>query len=96
MTRTIHLDDHLAPCDGVDFRDVEGAPVLFNVETGKYFGLEGVGVEIWQALDEGLTIGDTAERLVQSYDVPLANCQKDVLEFAQRLCGAGLLQVVES
>ncbi len=93
MTKMLHLDDRLIPCEGVDVRDVEGNSVLFNIVTGKYFGLEGVGADIWQSVDQGLTLAEIAETLAQSYEVPLADCQKDVLKFAQRLRDAKLVEV---
>ncbi len=95
MTRALRLDDRMRARDGVDLRNIEGTTVIFSIETGKYFGIEGVGIEIWQALDEGLTLGEVSGRLVRSYEVPVTACQEDVLQFAQSLCDRGLLELSE-
>jgi hypothetical protein len=44
---------------------VDGEVVIINLETGAYYGLDGPGVELWQALDAGTSV----DRLV---DIVLA------------------------
>ena len=45
-------------------RRVGDEAVLLNLESGIYFGLDGVGKRIWDSLNEGLTVRETAAIIV--------------------------------
>jgi hypothetical protein len=43
--------------------------VLLDLESGVYFGLDGVGKRIWESIGEGLSLGETAAVIVSEYEV---------------------------
>jgi hypothetical protein len=65
--------------------------VLLNLESGIYFGLDGVGQCIWDAVSEGKTLAETIDVIVAEYDVSEQQAQNNVLEFAANLVERGLL-----
>ena len=65
--------------------------VLLDLESGIYFGLDGVGKRIWESIGEGLTLGEITAIVVSEYEVAEATAQADVIEFARDLLERGLL-----
>ena len=65
--------------------------VLLDLESGVYFGLDGVGKRIWESIGEGLSLGETAAVIVSEYEVEEDQARADVTEFARDLVERGLL-----
>lgn len=65
--------------------------VLLNLETGLYFGLDGVGKRIWESIAEGINLEQVAAVIVNEYDVDEVQANTDVIEFASDLVERGLL-----
>jgi hypothetical protein len=72
-------------------RPVEDETVLLDLESGAYFGLDGVGQMIWESIGKGLTLGEAAANIVAEYDVNDAEALNDVIHFASELVARGLL-----
>ena len=72
-------------------RLVGNETVLLDLESGIYFGLDGVGKRIWESIGDGLTLGETAAAVVSEYEVDEGQAQADVIEFARDLVERGLL-----
>ena len=72
-------------------RLVEDETVLLDLESGIYFGLEGVGKLIWESIGAGLTLGETAGKVIAEYEVDAAKALDDVFDFAEDLVKRGLL-----
>lgn len=68
--------------------------VLLALDSGVYFGLEGVGVRVWEMLAGG---ADSARgiwsSLVAEYDVEPARCWGDVLRFLEEMHNRGLIRL---
>ena len=72
-------------------RLVDDDTVLLDLESGMYFGLDGVGKRIWDAVAEGRSIGEIAAIITAEYEVDEARAQADVVEFTSNLVERGLL-----
>ncbi len=72
-------------------RPVGEETVLLDLESGMYFGLDGVGKRIWESVGNGLTLGEIAAVIVSEFEVDDAKAQSDVFEFAGDLLQRGLL-----
>jgi Coenzyme PQQ synthesis protein D (PqqD) len=46
---------------------IDGEVVIIHLDTGCYYSLDGVGAIIWNWLDNGVSLGEAAKRLGQSY-----------------------------
>lgn len=73
--------------------DAEG--VLLNLETGEYFGLDEVGLEMWKALNAQRDIEAAREALVRQYDVTEDVLARDLDEFIAQLAERKLLLVAD-
>ena len=72
-------------------RLVDDDTVLLDLESGMYFGLDGVGKRIWDAVAEGRSIGEIAAIITAEYEVDEARARADVVEFTSNLVERGLL-----
>jgi hypothetical protein len=72
-------------------RLVDDDTVLLDLESGMYFGLDGVGKRIWDAVAEGRSIGEIAAIITAEYEVDEARAQADVVAFTSDLVERGLL-----
>ena len=66
--------------------------VLLDLESGIYFGLDGVGKRIWESLSDGKTLVETAAIIASEYDVDEARAETDLITFATELLERGLLR----
>ena len=72
-------------------RRVGDETVLLDLASGLYFGLDGVGQRIWQAVADGKKLSETVDIIVAEYNVDQNQATADVLQFASTLLERGLL-----
>lgn len=77
------------------FREVEGEAVLLNTQTGIYFGLEPIGVDIWKQLAAKKTFGAIVKKLIEDYEVDEKTCRDDLFRFTNHLEKNELIKVHE-
>ncbi len=65
--------------------DLAGEKVMVDFASGKYFLIKGVGNDIWDMIQEEITVGDIISGLLSEYDVSEEECEKSVLEFLGKL-----------
>jgi hypothetical protein len=68
---------------------------MLSLRDGTYYGLEGVGVEIWRMLQTPVTIPRIVAALVETYEVDAERCRSDVLTVIVTLVERGLVEVRE-
>jgi hypothetical protein len=74
-------------------REVGGEAILLNLATGTYFGLDGIGTEIWTVLSREGTVEAVTSALLTDYDVEEPRLRHDIEQFIQQLVHKGLLTV---
>ena len=87
----MNLDTILSIPPQVMSRLVDDETVLLDLESGMYFGLDGVGKRIWESIEKGNSLGKTVELIISEFEVDEAQAQKDVIDFASELVERGLL-----
>lgn len=85
------LDTRLSIPPQVMSRPVGDETVLLDLESGIYFGLDGVGKRIWESIDKGLTLRDTVDVIEAEYEVDKDKARADVIEFVRDLIERGLV-----
>jgi hypothetical protein len=73
--------------------ELEGNVVLLDLETGLYYGFEGVGARVWGLLQDRRRVAEIRDALVQEYDVEPERCERDLLKLLDRAAQAGLIEV---
>lgn len=74
-------------------RQVGDETVILDLSGGTYFGLDPVGARIWQLIGEGKTLAETCDILLDEYDVPCEQLERDVAELAEKLLAQKLISV---
>ena len=67
--------------------------LLLNVRTGRFHGLGGVALAVWEAIDGVRSLGDIQASIAARYDVDRATCFAEVAAFIDELRRAGLIDV---
>ena len=73
-------------------REVAGETVMLDLESGQYFGLDGVGRRIWELLTENPRSADAlADILAEEYDAPRETIKTDALALIEDLHARNLV-----
>ncbi len=65
--------------------DLSGEKVMIDFESGKYFMIKGSGNDIWELIQNDITVEEIIEKLLSEYDVSREECTKSVEEFLDKL-----------
>lgn len=79
------------------FAEAELGPeslALLDVEKGRYYGLDGTALRIWQLLETPTSLEAIGDALVGEYEVDRATCDREVAAFVSRLSDEGLISSV--
>ena len=79
------LDSKITIPKDVVFREIAGEAVILNLQTGKYFGLDEVGTQMWQALAKHAEIKLALEDLAAEYETTKDQLEHDLLELVDNL-----------
>jgi Coenzyme PQQ synthesis protein D (PqqD) len=74
---------------------VDGEGVLLNLKSESYFGLDEVGMRMWQVLTEKDSVKAAYETLLAEYDVEPDKLQKDLEELIDQLVEHGLVATTD-
>ncbi|MBQ9118873.1 MAG: PqqD family protein [Lachnospiraceae bacterium] len=65
--------------------DLAGEKVMIDFESGKYFMIKGSGNDIWDLIQNEITVGEIITHLLSEYEVSEEECEASVLAFLQRM-----------
>lgn len=71
----------------------DGEAVLLNTSSEQYFGLDEIGVEMWNALSSSHSIEDAYRALLDEYDVAPDQLRSDLERLVEDLAAHGLLEI---
>lgn len=71
--------------------DLSGEKVMVDFDSGKYFLIKGVGNDIWDFIQQEMTVGEIVSNLLNEYEVDEEFCKASVIEFLQDLKKSGLI-----
>lgn len=80
--------------DTVLSTDLQNEGVLLNLETGEYFGLDAVALDMWKALGESGSVEAARAVLLEQYDVTEETLARDLDELVAQLVERKLIQLV--
>jgi len=65
---------------------------ILDLERALYFGLQGVGVHIWDSLEQPRSVDDLCASVMSEFEVSEATCQADIVQILGRLEAEGLIE----
>ena len=80
--------------DSVLGQEVDGEMVLLDMNSENYFGLDIVATDIWNLFQEGKTLQETYEELLEIYDVDPDILFQDLESFIEDLLNHNLIKLV--
>ena len=72
---------------------IDDEVAILNLDRSLYFGLEGVGVQIWGALEKPRSVAELCDSLLEAFDVSRAQCEEDVIQLVSSLREEGLIEI---
>ena len=75
--------------------DLAGEVVILNLDSGKYFGLDGVGARIWNLIQAPRTVDELLEILLSETEVESERCEHELLTLLTGLAAEGLVEIKE-
>jgi hypothetical protein len=79
--------------EGQIWRNLDDEAVILDSNSGKYYGLNEVGVRIWELSQEPKSVLDIQNTLLTEYDVEPDRCERELLVLLQELADNGLIEV---
>ncbi len=74
--------------------NLDAEVAILSLDKSVYFGLKGVGAQIWQALEQPRSVAELCKLIVEEFDVEPSRCEADVQRFLHDLRTAGLVEPV--
>ena len=75
---------------------VAGETVILNHNKGAYYGLDEVGVLIWDTLEKGpQTIDSLCDAVVDEYDIDKDTCKSDIHTLLKDLISERLVEITK-
>ncbi len=75
------------------FQDIGGEGVILDLATSSYFGLDEVGVRLWQLLQADPRLQVAYEVLLMEYEVEASQLEQDLVKLIGQFIDAGLATV---
>ena len=72
--------------------DLSGEKVMVDFDSGKYFLIKGVGNDIWDLIQQEMTVAEMVSKLLVEYEVEEEVCKASVIEFLKDLKKSGLIR----
>lgn len=71
--------------------EIDGELVMMDMESGQYFNLDQIGTVIWRELAQPRTVADLCRFLVDRYDAPAGEIERDVLDLLRQMADKKLI-----
>ena len=78
----------------VAMRRLTGAGILVDAQ-GNHFGVNQVGVRIWDLLDDAGSVDALLETLLREFDISATRCRAEAEAFVGELLARGLVERAE-
>lgn len=75
------------------FQEISGEGVILDLKSASYFGLDEVGVRLWQLLQADSSLEAASDTLLNEYNVGAEQLESDLCKLIEQLSQAGLVSV---
>lgn len=75
------------------FQEIGGEGVILDLKSSTYFGLDEVGVRLWQFLQADPSLQIARDLLLAEYEVDPAQLEQDLTRLVGQLVDAGLVSI---
>ena len=79
----------------LDVTDLSGEKVMIDFGTGKYFLLKGVANDIWDLIQEPISVEKILQMLLSEYEIDAGTCSEAIKQFLQQLVEYQFIEIIE-
>lgn len=73
--------------------DLGGEAAILSIKKGVYYGLDPVGAQVWNLLQEPRRVAEVRDAVAGEYDVEPDRCERDLIALLEKLLAEGLIEV---
>ena len=74
-------------------QEIDEETIILDSETQEYFSINEIGKVIWSLLEEKKSLEEIKAEMLDMYEVPQEQLEKDLLNFLQALEQKGLIKI---
>ncbi len=74
-------------------QEIDDETIILDAITQEYFSLNEIGKVIWSLLSENKNLEEIKAQMLEMYEVPEEQLEKDLLNFLQALAKKGLISI---
>lgn len=76
------------------YSEIGDEAVILDLDSGVYYGLNDVGVDIWKLLQQPQTKESILKSLLEKYEVSVDLAGKDLESILKEMLSAGLIEII--
>ena len=80
----------------VSFAFVDQDAVLLNMHTNQYYLLDEVGARLWGLFQDGKSLRESYQVVLEEYEVDPVQLEQDILELLEKLKEQGLVEILQA
>ncbi|MEO0013947.1 MAG: hypothetical protein RLZZ535_2336 [Cyanobacteriota bacterium] len=77
------------------YSEVADEAVILDLDSGVYYGLNSVGVDIWQWLQQPQTADKLLDLVLEEYEVTQEQAEQDIQSILKEMLDKGLIQATQ-
>lgn len=93
MTEQLSGDTVVAKSDSFLAETVDGELIILNKQSGTYYTIDGIGDELWQELQEPVSIDELVDSVCNNYNIDPDDSRDDIQSFVSQLLAAELVEI---
>ena len=67
---------------------------MMDINQGKYFGMNQIGLRIWQLIQKEISFLNISEKLMEEYTITPKQCDNELRKFLDKLKDNNLVSIV--
>ena len=84
-TATITADTVLRRSQAILASGVGDEMVMMDIDAGKYYGFNAIGVRIWNLLEQDCSVKSICDQLLDEFEIESTACEQEVMAFVEQL-----------
>jgi len=93
VSSRLGVDDTIVSSHEALWCDLHGEAMILNLTSGVYFGLEGIGSDLWAFIQTPHTLTEIIDHLCSRFDVRREVCQETIVNFLSQLAQHNLILI---
>jgi hypothetical protein len=89
----VNIKSKITLSKNVFAQEIDDETIILDSTTQEYFSLNEIGKVIWSLLEEKNNLEEIKAEMLEMYEVPQEQIEKDLLNFIQALEQKGLIKI---